>query len=184
MIVGDSFTVGSGPVERWDTYAAQAARELGWQLVTAGAAGTGFVNPGPVNRTFHRSFGEELSWRPEPDLLIVSGGHNDRRTRPARIHRAAKRLLELVRIRWPRTRIVVIGPIWMVKAPRWAYGVRDAVAMAADEEEATFLDPLGERWSRSLILPDGVHPTLAGHVRLAHWLVAALRERGFGPASR
>ncbi|MFI7055034.1 SGNH/GDSL hydrolase family protein [Streptosporangium canum] len=177
MIVGDSFTVGSGPVERWNSYAAKAARELGWQLVTAGAAGTGFVNPGPVNRTFERSFTEELAWRPAPDLLIVSGGHNDRRTRAGRVNRAAKRLLELVHARWPHTRVVVIGPIWMTRAPRWAYRIRDAIAVAADEEEATFLDPLGERWSRRLVLPDGVHPTPAGHARLARWLVTALGGR-------
>ncbi|MBB4939329.1 lysophospholipase L1-like esterase [Streptosporangium album] len=184
MIVGDSFTVGSGPVERWDTYAAKAARELGWQLVTAGAAGTGFVNRGPVKRTFQESFTEELSWRPAPDLLIISGGHNDRRTGFDKVHAAARRLLELVRTSWPQTRVVVIGPLWMARAPRWAYGVRDAVAIAADEEGATFLDPLGEHWSHELILPDGVHPTLAGHVRLAHWLVTALHEDGFGPAPR
>ncbi|MER5424943.1 SGNH/GDSL hydrolase family protein [Streptosporangium roseum] len=180
MIVGDSFTVGSGPVERWDTYAAKAARELGWQLVTAGASGTGFVNPGPVNRTFERSFTEELAWRPAPDLLIVSGGHNDRRTRADRVNRAAKRLLELVHTRWPHTRVVVIGPIWMTRAPRWAHQVRDAIAIAADEEEATFLDPLGERWSRRLVLPDGVHPTPAGHTWLARWLVTALAGGGSG----
>ncbi|MFJ2030586.1 SGNH/GDSL hydrolase family protein [Streptosporangium sp. NPDC087985] len=184
MIVGDSFTVGSGPVQRWDTYAAKTARELGWQLVTAGAAGTGFVNPGPVKRTFRDSFARELSWRPAPDLLIISGGHNDRRTASGTVNRAAKRLLELVRTRWPNTRVIVVGPIWMTRAPRWAYGVRDAIAAAAQEEGVTFLDPLGERWSRRLVLPDGVHPTLAGHARLAHWLVAALHGQGIGPEAR
>ncbi|MDP9863211.1 MULTISPECIES: SGNH/GDSL hydrolase family protein [Streptosporangium] len=184
MIIGDSFTVGSGPVQRWDTYAARAARELGWQLVTAGAAGTGFVNPGPVERTFQRSFAEELSWRPAPDLLIVSGGHNDRRTRPGTVNGAARRLLELVRAHWPRTRTVVIGPIWMARAPRWAYGVRDAIASAAAEEGAAFLDPLGRRWGRGALLRDGVHPTHEGHLRLARWLVAALRGHGPGPAPR
>ncbi|WP_326819733.1 SGNH/GDSL hydrolase family protein [Streptosporangium sp. NBC_01756] len=182
MIIGDSFTVGSGPVERWDTYAAKAARELGWQLVTAGAAGTGFVNPGPARRTFQESFTEELSWRPAPDLLIVSGGHNDRRTGFGKVNKAARRLLELARTTWPHTRIIVIGPLWMAKPPRWAYGVRDAVAVAADTEGATFLDPLGEHWRRETILPDGVHPTLAGHVQVARWLVTALRGHGIGPA--
>ncbi|MEV7005322.1 SGNH/GDSL hydrolase family protein [Streptosporangium sp. NPDC051022] len=177
MIVGDSFTVGSGPVRQWESYAAQAARELGWQLVTAGARGTGFVNPGRVRRTFQTSFTDELSWRPVPDLLIVSGGHNDR-TAPGKVHQAAKRLLGVVRSRWPQTRVVVVGPIWMGRAPRWAYGVRDAIAVAAGEEGAIFLDPLGRAWGRGAILGDGVHPTFQGHARLARWLVTALREHG------
>nr|BFE85994.1 hypothetical protein GCM10020093_085950 [Planobispora longispora] len=101
MIIGDSFTVGSGPVTRWQSYAAQAARELDWQLITAGAGGTGFVNPGRVDRTFEDSFADELAWRPAPDLLIVSGGHNDRGTPPGEVHEAAARLLDMARGHWP-----------------------------------------------------------------------------------
>ncbi|MFB9678394.1 SGNH/GDSL hydrolase family protein [Streptosporangium vulgare] len=184
MIVGDSFTVGSGPVRAWDGYAARVARELGWQLITAGAAGTGFVNPGRVGRTFQDSFLKELSWRPEPNMLIISGGRNDRRIGAARIENAAVHLLELVRRRWPHTRIVIVGPIWMTRAPRWAYDVREAVLLAADRQEVPFLDPFealgphGRGWGRGAVLPDGVHPTLTGHVRLSRWMVSALRKHG------
>ncbi|WP_440082739.1 SGNH/GDSL hydrolase family protein [Streptosporangium sp. LJ11] len=184
MIVGDSFTVGSGPVRAWDGYAARVARELGWQLITAGAAGTGFVNPGRVGRTFEDSFVKELSWRPEPNMLIISGGRNDRRIGAARVENAAVHLLELVRRRWPHTRIVLVGPIWMTKAPRWAYDVREAVLLAADRQEVPFLDPFeplgphGRGWGRGAVLPDGVHPTLAGHVRLSRWMVSALQKYG------
>ncbi|MFF3440869.1 SGNH/GDSL hydrolase family protein [Streptosporangium sp. NPDC002721] len=184
MIVGDSFTVGSGPVRAWDGYAARVARELGWQLITAGAGGTGFVNPGRVGRTFQDSFVKELSWRPEPDMLIISGGRNDRRIEAARVEDAAVRLVELVRRRWPHTRIVLVGPIWMTKAPHWAYGVREAVQLAADRQEVPFLDPFeplgphGRGWGRGAVLPDGVHPTLAGHVRLSRWMVSTLRKHG------
>ncbi|MFC6578306.1 SGNH/GDSL hydrolase family protein [Planomonospora parontospora] len=177
MVVGDSFTVGSGPVERWESYAARSARELGWQLITAGMGGTGFVNPGRVGRTFHDSFARELAWRPAPDLLIISGGHNDRRTRPGEVYEAAARLLRTVAGHWPGTRVVVVGPLWMGAAPRWAYGVRNAVALAAERAGVPFLDPLGMRWGRGLTLPDGVHPTGEGHARIARWLVASLRER-------
>ncbi|WP_440070427.1 SGNH/GDSL hydrolase family protein [Streptosporangium sp. OZ121] len=184
MIVGDSFTVGSGPVRAWDGYAARVARELGWQLITAGAAGTGFVNPGRVGRTFEDSFVKELSWRPEPNMLIISGGRNDRRIGAARVENAAVHLLELVRRRWPHTRIVLVGPIWMTKAPRWAYDVREAVLLAADRQEVPFLDPFeplgshGRGWGRGAVLPDGVHPTLTGHVRLSRWMVSALQKYG------
>ncbi|GII02963.1 SGNH/GDSL hydrolase family protein [Planobispora takensis] len=182
MIIGDSFTVGSGPVARWQSYAAQTARALDWQLITAGAAGTGFATPGRAGRTFEDSFRHELAWRPAPDLLIVSGGHNDRRPPAGQVHRAAVRLLDLVRRRWPDTTIVVIGPLWMGAVPRWAYQVRDSVALAAEQEGAAFLDPLGRHWSRTMILPDGVHPTLEGHARISRWLVTALDEKGLRSA--
>ncbi|GGS88313.1 hypothetical protein GCM10010156_53480 [Planobispora rosea] len=178
MIIGDSFTVGSGPVARWQSYAAQAARELDWQLITAGAGGTGFVNPGRVGRTFEDSFVDELAWRPAPDLLIVSGGHNDRDTPAAEVYGAAARLLDTARQHWPATRILVIGPLWMGAAPPWVRDVRDAVAYAAGESGAVFLDPLGQDWGPGATLPDGVHPTLEGHGRIGRWLVTALRENG------
>ncbi|MFB4283402.1 MULTISPECIES: SGNH/GDSL hydrolase family protein [unclassified Nonomuraea] len=174
MFLGDSFTVGSGPVPRWQSYASQAARLLGRQPIIAGAGGTGFCNAGRAGRTFERSFEVELAWRPAPDLLVISGGHNDRRWRPAHVRRAAANLLAEVRSRWPGTRTVMVGPIWLEDAPRKAYAVRDALARAAKAGGVPFLDPMRRRWPPEAILPDGVHPTLAGHESIAAWLAAEL----------
>jgi acyl-CoA thioesterase I len=174
MFVGDSFTVGSGPVPRWQTYASQTARLLGWQPIIAGAGGTGYLNKGRAGRTFQRSFEVELSWRPAPDLLVISGGHNDRRWSPVRVRSAATSLLSEVHAHWPRTRTVMVGPIWLGEAPKKAYGVRDALAEAAKAGKVPFLDPMRESWPREAILPDGVHPTLAGHESIASWLADRL----------
>ncbi|MGW0807593.1 SGNH/GDSL hydrolase family protein [Nonomuraea sp. NPDC002799] len=174
MFVGDSFTVGSGPVPRRRSYASLAARLLGGRPVIAGAGGTGFLNEGRVGRTFGRSFEEELSWRPAPALLVISGGHNDRRWSAARVGRAAASLLRQVRGRWPGTRIVMVGPIWLGAAPEKAFRVRDALAEAAGGAGVPFLDPLRRRWPPEALLPDGVHPTSAGHERIAAWLAGEL----------
>ncbi|MFG1709098.1 SGNH/GDSL hydrolase family protein [Nonomuraea sp. M3C6] len=178
MFLGDSFTVGSGPVPRWQSYASATARLLGRQPVIAGAGGTGFLNRGRVGRDFQRSFEVELAWRPAPDLLVISGGHNDRRWSTVRVRAAAERLLAEVRGHWPGTRIVMVGPIWLGDAPEKAYQVRDALAQAARRAGVPFLDPLRRHWvtgvPSEVVLPDGVHPTLAGHERLAAWLAAEL----------
>ncbi|MFC5822640.1 SGNH/GDSL hydrolase family protein [Nonomuraea insulae] len=174
MFVGDSFTVGSGPVPTWRTYASETARMLGWQPIIAGAGGTGFCNQGRAGRTFQRSFEEELAWRPAPDLLVISGGHNDRRWSPDHVRRAAASLLAEVRTRWPRTKTVMVGPIWLEDPPRRAYAVRDALREAARAAGVRFLDPMLRRWPAEAILPDGVHPTLIGHESIAAWLSAEL----------
>ncbi|MEV0622905.1 SGNH/GDSL hydrolase family protein [Nonomuraea sp. NPDC050404] len=174
MFVGDSFTVGSGPVPRWESYASQTARLLGWQPIIAGAGGTGYCNEGRAGRTFQRSFEVELAWRPAPDVLVISGGHNDRRWSPVQVRQAAEGLLAKVRAHWPGTRTVMIGPIWLGEAPSRAYGVRDALAEAAKAGKVPFFDPMRERWPQGAILPDGVHPTLAGHESIAGWLAARL----------
>ncbi|MFI6922059.1 SGNH/GDSL hydrolase family protein [Nonomuraea spiralis] len=178
MFVGDSFTVGSGPVPPWRTYASESARLLGWQPVIAGAGGTGYLNKGKVGRTFRRSFEEELAWRPPPDVLVISGGHNDQRWSTTQVGRAAAELLAEIRHRWPVTRVFVIGPIWLEDTPSKAYRVRDALAEAAEAAGVPFLDPMRKRWvtdrPSETVLPDGVHPTLAGHERIAAWLAAEL----------
>jgi acyl-CoA thioesterase-1 len=178
MFVGDSFTVGSGPVQRWRTYASESARLLGWQPIIAGAGGTGYLNKGKVGRTFQRSFEEELAWRPPPDLLVISGGHNDQRWSTAQVRRAAAKLLAEVRGRWPATRVVMVGPIWLEDAPAKAYRVRDALAEVAGAAGVPFLDPMRRHWIRGrpseVVLPDGVHPTFAGHERIAEWLAGEL----------
>ncbi|GAA2690027.1 MULTISPECIES: SGNH/GDSL hydrolase family protein [Nonomuraea] len=179
MFVGDSFTVGSGPVRTWQTYASESARQLGWQPVIAGAGGTGFVNEGRVGRTFEQSFMAELAWRPAPDLLVISGGHNDSRWPAATVRQAAARLVWSVKAHWPGTRIVMVGPIWIDRAPPSAYLLRDALAEVAARERVAFLDPLARRWIEGrrseVLLPDGVHPTLGGHHKLARWLAGALQ---------
>jgi len=173
MFVGDSFTVGSGPVPSWHAYASQAARLLGWQPVVAGAGGTGYLNEGRVSRTFEESFEEELAWRPPPDVLVISGGHNDCRWSSSKVRRAAGGLVRQVRATWPLARLVMVGPIWLGPIPAKAYRVRDALAETAESAAVPFLDPMRERWP-DMALPDGVHPTHAGHVRLGQWLAAEL----------
>ncbi|MEV4474623.1 SGNH/GDSL hydrolase family protein [Nonomuraea salmonea] len=175
MFVGDSFAVGSGPVPRWESYASQTARLMGWQPIIAGASGTGFCNAGRAGRTFRRSYELELAWRPAPDLLVISGGHNDRRWSPDDVRRAATALLAQVRTHWPETRTVMVGPIWLEDPPRRAYGVRDALAQAAAAGKVPFLDPMLRTWPREAVLPDGIHPTRAGHERLAAWLAGELK---------
>ncbi|PZG04756.1 SGNH/GDSL hydrolase family protein [Nonomuraea aridisoli] len=174
MFLGDSFTVGSGPVPPSETYASETARLMGARPVIAGASGTGYVNEGRVGRTFERSFEVELAWRPAPDLLVISGGHNDRRWRPARVRAAADRLLAKVRAHWPGTDVVVVGPLFMGEPPRRAYAVRDVLARAAQDGGVTFADPMTRRWPPATALRDGVHPTHAGHELIAAWLAAEL----------
>src|SRR5262245_46896420 len=89
MVIGDGLPVGAGPVPEWESYAAEAARTLDWQVIMAGGRGSGFTVAGRVGRTFAQSFARELSWRPAPDMILLSGGHNDRSATQGEVRTAA-----------------------------------------------------------------------------------------------
>ncbi|MEU5884654.1 SGNH/GDSL hydrolase family protein [Spirillospora sp. NPDC047279] len=195
MVLGDSYTVGEKGSQPEATYAPAAARLLGWQVVAAGKAGTGYVAtgsrryglPGP-GQTFLALFESQLGWRPAPDLLILSGGHNDRRYPTAQTAQGARDLLARARQRWPGTKILMIGPMWGNDTPPvTTLAVRDTLRAVAQEQKVPFVDPIGERWitgnraagtgnASSYIRPDGVHPTVEGHRYVASRLVDDIRR--------
>jgi lysophospholipase L1-like esterase len=190
MFLGDSYTAGESENTRMLTYATDAAKLLGWQVIVGGRGGTGFVTPGRVRQTFQALYEQQLAWRPAPDMVIVSGGHNDWRQDAARVGAAATRLLTDMRARWPGARLVLMGPLWGTGNPSPdVLRIRDALGAVARELGLPFIDPLHEQWitgdqrsgtgnAAAYILRDQTHPTLAGHHYIAGRLVADLTVLG------
>lgn len=186
MFLGDSYTTGRlGQIPEL-TYAADTARTLGWQVIIGGYRGTGFVAEGHVHKNFLDLFTEQLAWRPAPDLVIVSGGHNDRFHSPQSVAEQATELLTTIRHTWTGTRLVLMGPMWGGDPTREVANVRDTLAGVASEEHVPFIDPLREHWitgdrvqgtgnAPMYILHDGIHPTTEGARYIAGRLVADLR---------
>ncbi|SEG85904.1 Lysophospholipase L1 [Thermomonospora echinospora] len=188
FMLGDSYTAGITSVPPEQTYAGETARRLGWQVVIAGYAGTGFVSRGRIGKDFAALYEAQLAWRPAPDMVVVSGGHNDVYY-PYRVGPAANRLLTTIKSRWPKTHVVLVGPLWGGDPPPQALRVRDTLRGTAATLQVPFIDPLAERWitgnihrrtgnARRFILRDGTHPTAAGNRHIAERLVAGLRARG------
>ncbi|MFG2006663.1 SGNH/GDSL hydrolase family protein [Spirillospora sp. NPDC048911] len=187
FVLGDSYTTGIRGLRPEQTYAAEAARRLGWQVILAGRAGTGFVGTGMSGRTFGTLFDEQLAWRPAPDLVLVSGGHNDVWYPPGLVELNARLLLGKMKRRWPRTRVVLMGPLWGGDPKPAALVVRDVLREVAGELAIPFVDPLRGRWitgsvrtrkgnARRYIRADGTHPNVVGNRYIAARLVADLRR--------
>ncbi|WUH97074.1 SGNH/GDSL hydrolase family protein [Spirillospora sp. NBC_00431] len=189
MFLGDSYTVGERGVEPEETFASAAARLLGWQVVVGGRAGAGFVKTS-AGAAYLGLFESQFGWRPAPDLLIVSGGHNDWRVPAPRVAAAAHLLIERARQRWPGTHIVLMGPLWGSQAPPvGAVAVRNALKVLSAQLGVPFADPIGERWitgertkgsgnAALYIKRDGTHPSPAGHRYVATRLVSDLKRFG------
>jgi lysophospholipase L1-like esterase len=190
MFLGDSYTTGGTKTLPERAYAADTARDLGWQVIIGGLGGTGFVAPGATHEPFDVLFERQLAWRPEPDMLIIAGGHNDRPYAPSRVAVAAEGLLNKIRQLWPGTRLLLIGPMWGNGAPDASVlEIRDALRAVARAFKIPFIDPLGAKWitgdrvgrygnAGQYIQRDGVHPNVDGHKYLSTRLVAELRRLG------
>ncbi|GLZ14715.1 hypothetical protein Acsp04_49500 [Actinomadura sp. NBRC 104425] len=196
MFLGDSYTVGERGSLVENAYPSAAARLLGWQVIVGGRAGTGFVQGSSARTPFGVMFESQLGWRPAPDLLIISGGHNDARIPNVQVGPPARDLLTRARQRWPGTRIVLIGPLWGNDSPpAAALTVRDQLRTVAQQMKVPFIDPIAERWitgnraegtgnAAVFIKKDGVHPTPEGHRYIAARLVQDLRRLHLANPSR
>jgi lysophospholipase L1-like esterase len=190
MFLGDSYTAGGTDNSRLLTYAAETAKRLGWQVIIGGRGGTGFVTPGRVKEPFQVLYEQQLAWRPAPDMVIVTGGHNDRFQNPTRVGTVARNLLTDMRRRWPGTHLVLMGPMWGTGTPSPdVLGIRDVLEEVAGQLAIPFIDPLREQWitgderyrtgnAATYILRDRTHPTPAGHRYIAGRLVADLTRLG------
>lgn len=190
--LGDSYTVGVNGTPASRTYASVLARRQGWRTALAGYPFAGFVHRDRRGRDYADLFRRQLARRPAPDLLVIAGAHNDRTKPPRRVRKKAYALLAGVHRHWPRTRLVVVGPMWGGDPTRAALRLRTAVRAAAHARHVPFVDPLGEHWltgdqsdgtgnAPRYVLPDQTHPTPAGHRYLATRLRTDLSHRGLLP---
>ena len=118
------------------------------------------------------------------DVVVVTGGRNDSASPvPVRVA-AAELTLDRLRSTYPNARIVVVGPFWVDDDVPPSLRAFDAgLRAAAAERSLTFLDPIRDRWLTTdqrarWIAADGVHPSVAGHQRIAARLVADLEAAG------
>jgi len=191
--LGDSYTVGVNETPTSRTYASVLARWQGWRTAIAGYPFAGFVHRDKHDRDYADLFRRKLAAHPAPRMLVIAGAHNDRRESARRIRLKASLLLAGVHRYWPRTRLVVVGPMWGGDPTPGALRVRGAVRSAAHAHRVPFIDPLGERWitgdpekgtgnAARYVLPDHTHPTTAGHRHMARRLRTDLTNRRLLPS--
>lgn len=195
LAFGDSYFTGSDGVSRTQTFGRVALDELGYTVALSGHGGTGYVVgsrvdgwPNYVTQISDTSLGE----LPEPPIsvLLLEGGVNDALSNvPADLIRTnATWVMTTLRDRYPLAKHVVLG------VPPDGTGRLDGARAAID---AAIRDSaLATRWvfvdmrhfltpttAPTIIGPDELHPTLAGHRRLASMLSRQLMEAGVGGVS-
>jgi lysophospholipase L1-like esterase len=179
-VYGDSYSAGGRQGGKGDAgWPALVADGLDADLRLHAAGGAGYVN-GSTARD--ETFLDQVQGSPEPDadVVVVFGSRNDVDLAVADVNSQAAAVFDAVRAQSPSAQVVVIGPAWDDDLPPdELFMTRDAVASAAADAGALFVDPLDEEWlldRPELIGTDGEHPNDAGHAYLATLIEPIVRE--------
>lgn len=188
LVFGDSWTYGSAASVPTLGYAYVLAELTGWTTVVDGVRGSGYLKPGidgPDYGTRIAALDADL----DPDLVIVQGSINDRRLPAEGYREAVDAAWDRLRERFPRARVVVLGPAPQVLPVQKATARIDRdLAKLAARRGWWYLSPVRDGWITAADYADVIdtgagnnHPSTEGHRYLAERLAAALEAISTSP---
>ncbi|MFI7067844.1 GDSL-type esterase/lipase family protein [Kribbella sp. NPDC050124] len=151
------------------SYAYLTARAFGATSYQVGFGRQGILRPGngdvpPGMESFGWNFAGSPSERVEPsDVVVVNLGVNDETLEPEQYADFVRR----VRTAYPETTIVSVTPFNGKHAD-----VIQAAVKSLDDPNLVLVDSTG--WITDVDTTDGIHPSVAGHAKLADHLITAL----------
>ncbi len=171
LVMGDSYTQGTGVGGPGGAWPAQLAGLAGATVTVDGMSSTGYTTagfcPGEPFSYVDRLAGHDLS---ADDTLVLQGSVNDGLAgEPGEVRSRADAALEEAR---GAGEIVVVGPPTIPALdPAVLEGIDRDLAAAAQAHDAGYVSLLGEDIP---ISDDDVHPTAEGQARIALLVAAAL----------
>lgn len=169
VFLGDSLTQGVGG--DGITWTGLMARDRDWTEINLGRGGTGYVTTAKPSACGRPSCPSLPDMTPaaiaeKPDVVIIQAGQNDGKKDVAT---ASLTMFTQLREALPRTRIVVLSPLWRATAYPKSLTQMSAVlkknAATAGIDYVDVGNPLQGR--PDLFTVDGVHPTAEGYRVLA-----------------
>lgn len=190
LVMGDSYTAGTGADIQHTSFAYQLGRLLGWgNIMTNGGPSTGYLQTYNGMGTFRTRLATDVTAR-NPDIVILTGGYNDSGATATALGAEAALLFDAAIAAMPDALIAVVSPFYPGGSP----GATRLAQAAAIETEATnrgliyvdCINPSVITGSGSVgatngtgnadyyTYTDGVHPSQAGHDFLARVIAAEI----------
>ena len=190
LVFGDSWTYGSAATAPTDGYAYRLARLIPGDTIVRGVRGSGYQRPGIDGPDFLTRVASLEKWI-DPDLIILQGSINDRRSDASAYPAAVNAVWDAMVARYPETPIVILGPAphELPVGASTARIDRDLAGLAASRGW-WYISPVQENWiteANYLQLIDvgagRKHPSDAGHAYLADRVAAALERFSTAPVT-
>jgi hypothetical protein len=178
---GDSWTEGQ-VARRGRGFPYVTAELLGWTAAVDGVGGTGYVR---IHRPSTQTYPVRAAAIPvgtRADVVIVEGGLNDEGANPALLQPAVRRTVDALKVRFPDTPIVVLGPgPKALPVPADLARIDREIGAACRTLRVPYVSPIQQEWItgmnfRDVIDPRTLHPTTAGHAYLGGRLAVALQR--------
>jgi hypothetical protein len=186
VIVGASYTAGSGPDNPALSWAAVLSRTLHWDARIYGVSGIGYVSSGqsgqgPVSRMLVAENLRAL----DPSLVIIQAGHDDEGVPQGTERAAVRQAIRLVQAQAPYARIALLTVFSALsrQADPGLARTDHVIVMAALAVDpfVIIMDPLAGHWQFQHIRGGrGLHPTAAGDAWIACKVAGILRTHGIG----
>jgi acyl-CoA thioesterase-1 len=183
LILGDSYTAGTGADREDQGWAYVVARSLGYPTNIDGVGGTGFAWGGGPQDDRGQEYEvrlREISRDPRfvPNVLILQGGQNDSElNNPDELKTATAQTIDAARRFWPGVQVLVLGPSAPQPLAKELRAANTAVRAGAAAANAPFIDAYEAGWFTGANSPgfdaDGAHPNTAGHAYLAEKFLEA-----------
>ena len=183
LVIGDNFTSGSAEGgngrDGWPRIvgATLAAEGRDVTVDVSASDGGGYTQLGAADATF---IDMAKGAGPGYDLVIFFGGTNDTAAGSAVKEAAYEAEVQLWNV-LPDAYILVIGPAWVdAAAPASVRLTSQSIRAAAQQAGVPFVDPIRQGWfagEDDLIGADRLHPTDAGHRRIAERVLPAVRAQ-------
>ena len=179
VLFGDSFVSGRGVPPGTPTALQVAARKLRWKATVRGGDGTAYTTGGKRGgQPYAARLAREVT--SAPDVLVLQGGASDTGATPEQLTQAATQVVRDLRRRFPRTKLVMLGPVAMEQPPDGQLvRVANTLKAVARREKVPFIDPIGQHWiteanHAGYTAATGFYPNAAGHAYLGSRLAEEL----------
>ncbi|HWE67908.1 MAG TPA: SGNH/GDSL hydrolase family protein, partial [Acidimicrobiales bacterium] len=184
LVIGASFAAGVGvdlnPQLAWPGI---LGRRINYRVVVSADPGAGFVNLGDGGLgPFSLLLGRVNITALNPALVLVQGGHNDAGISTTEEKQAVASLFQTIHQEAPHARIGLLGFFDTSRigpAPLSILNTNAAIVSAASSAVPNLLvfDPLTSHWVFPRIR-DHLHPTPAGHKKIAGYVAGGLVRDG------
>ena len=180
LILGDSYTQGTGADPQTKGWAYLVGKPLGWRVTVNGIGGTGYVNPGPPGGGTYLQRLPTLQGR-SFDLVVLQGGSNDHDATYPALQQAVSQTVDAVRTEFGGAAVVIVGPATPYRRPDAVRVLMQCVlAGYAVQQQLSFIDPMSEDWfadgyGDAYANPEIGHPNNAGYRRMADRFEADVR---------